>query len=124
MSIVFGTFGSAKVDCDLEEDRMRAELSAAKGEQPHPLTKQEFEENLIIIHHEIDGTDWPERRTPDWMKNRPVELKPGAYTAEQIEKIMAGDINILNFDVYGTKWRLWVDGWPTQKLKNSTPWEE
>lgn len=123
MSIMFGTYGAAKIDCDLEEDRMRAELSAAKGEMPHALTRAEFNDSLIIIHHEGASGDIPEKTAPEWMKNRPVELKPGAYTEEEVEKIMAGSILGLDFGQYGKKWRLWVDGWPTQALKDATPWE-
>ncbi len=101
-----------------------AEISAARGQHPRPMTRAEYLALPILIHS--DSGDVLDTSS---LKGQPVQLKPGAFTDEELKIIYSGELrqasaSLLNTPAYGYKWRVWVDGYPTLEEMDATPWEE
>lgn len=63
-----------------------------------------------------------------------VEIRRGAYTDEELAEIDAkaelvgtngksSAVMALKKSDYGIRWRVWSEGWPSDELMVSTPWE-
>ena len=122
MAIVFATWGIAAEGPGAEETRMNAVEDAAKGKQPYTPTREELESNWMELH--ARGDVIAGRTFVDAVKGSLIELKPGAYTDEEVERIRNGDVGLLPEGECCYKWRLWLGGTPSEELKAATPWEE
>jgi len=120
MAIIFGHFaGTGVQEVDFAEKNNEC---LAKGETIRVISAAELDamsEHETITEGDISGTRtiWPKR-----LLGRLIELKPGAFTEEQVEKIRSGALAQLGESDYGKKWRIWY-GWPTDEQKAATPWE-
>ena len=101
-----------------------AEISAARGLHPHPMTRAEYLALPILIHSDVgDVLDTSS------LIGQPIQLKPGAFTDEELKIIYSGEVrqasaSLLTHNTYGYKWRVWVDGYPTHEQMENTPFEE
>lgn len=65
---------------------------------------------------------------PEKIRDKFIEIKPGAYTDEQMQAIMNGEfihdghILLSSLD-YGKKWRAWDGGKPYAEQMAATEWE-
>lgn len=119
MAIMFGRYGSAAVSEDCYEIKQAESLASGV----HPITREELDAMTVRIEHSLEGIVVVERIWPKNLLGKLVELRPGAFTDEQVEKIKNGALSVLSDVLYGYDWRVWV-GWPTDEQKASTPWEE
>lgn len=120
MAIVFGHFGSANVK-EVDYAARNAEC-LAKGETVRPITAAELDAMSEHMDYDVEGVTVTHTIWPKSIQGRLVELKPGAYTAAEVEAIKNGSTVLLSEGYYGKKWRIWM-GWPTEEQKAATPWE-
>ena len=91
-----------------EETEMKREERAARGATPQVLLREDF------IHRKHDEFEE--------LRGSYIEINREACTDEEYADLSAG--NGLDRNTYGSKWRIWTGGFPTQEQMTATPWEE
>lgn len=119
MSIAFGHFSTASIE---ENPDLREAISRERGEVTRPVSRAEMNERLWR-YKPSTGDFGAQELIPAEFVGRRIDLKPGAWTDEEIEGIRQGEVKHLSYEDYGTKWRLW-EGWPTDEQMIAEPWEE
>lgn len=89
-----------------ETERLRAE-TVARGAIPQVLPREGF------VHRKHDEFEE--------LKGAFIELNQETLTEEA--RIALGTIEQLDRQLYGTTWRIWIGGIPTQEQMDAAPWE-
>ena len=79
-------------------------------------------ELTMLVEGYTEGTYW-KFIDPDKIRGKFIEIKPGAYTDEQMQAIMGGETYLLYNVEYGIKWRAWDGGKPYAEQMAATAWE-
>ena len=92
----------------LEETETRRAEDAARGCIPQVLLRENF------IHRKHDEFEE--------LRGSYIEINREACTDEKYADLSAG--NGLDRNTYGSKWRIWTGGFPTEAQMAETPWEQ
>lgn len=107
MSILFSNEMSA-TPLTLEETEQNVRIDEARGRIPQVLAVEDF---IHRKHTEYDA-----------LKGSFIEVNRAACTDEEYAALSDG--KGLTRDNYGSKWRIWTGGFPTDEQMAATPWEE
>ena len=107
MSIQFNKSQFGAITYTHEETEMMREEIAARGTTPQVLLKEDF------IHRK--------RAEFEELKGSFIEINREACTDEAYQERSQG--YGLERDNYGTEWRIWTGGIPTQEQMDAAPWE-
>lgn len=105
MSMQFSKFGALPYTHE-ETNKMREEI-AARGATPQVLLKEDFVHREHAEFEELRGSF--------------IEINLEACTDEVYQTRSQG--HGLERDNYGTEWRIWTGGIPTQEQMDAAPWE-
>lgn len=91
-----------------EETEERREQDAAHGCVPQVLASEDFIHRTHAEYEELKGSY--------------IEVNRDACTDEEYAAFSAG--HDLDRNTYGSKWRIWTGGFPTEAQMAETPWEQ
>ena len=123
MSILFNAMQASGFK-SLDEDATLEKIaqSRANGEQPRPLTFDEFFHMTSDEHNALAGCMI--EINSNYSLDEMASLGAAGVRLKSIENLDL-TVNPYTYDkIYGKKWRVWVDGFPTPELMAATPWEE
>lgn len=107
MSIQFNADQFSVNSYTLEETETRRAEDAARGRIPQVLLREDFIHRKAVECNELKGCF--------------IEINRDACTDEAYQERSQG--YGLERDNYGTEWRIWTGGFPTQEQMAATPWE-
>lgn len=107
MSIMFNSDQFSVISYTPEETELKRVQDAAQGRAPQVLLREDFIHRKASECNELYGTF--------------IEINRDACTEEQYAVLSAG--HELMRDNYGSKWRIWTGGFPTEEQMAATPWE-
>lgn len=106
MAILFSYGSRVAYRTQEETDQLRAE-TAARGVTPQVLPREGF------VHRKHDEFEE--------LRGAFIEIKQDAIT--EIDRHILNEAGELDREKYGTTWRIWTGGIPTQEQMDTTPWE-
>lgn len=107
MSIMFNGDQFSVNSYTLEETETRRAEDAARGCIPQVLLREDFIHRTRTQFEELKGCF--------------IEINRDACTEEKYAVLSAG--HELMRDNYGSQWRIWTGGFPTEEQMAETPWE-
>ena len=108
MSIQFSKDQFSVNPYTLEETERRRAEDAARGRIPQVLLREDFIHRTRTQFEELRGSF--------------IEVNREACTDDEYAALSKG--LALERDNYGSKWRIWTGGFPTEEQMAATPWEE
>ena len=107
MSITFNADQFSVTAYTPEETELKRVMDAAHGCAPQVLLREDFIHRKAVECNELKGCF--------------IEINRDACTDERYAVLSAG--HELMRDNYGSEWRIWTGGFPTEEQMAATPWE-
>lgn len=108
MAIQFNRSQFGTLSYTTEETETRRAEDAARGCIPQVLLRENF------IHRKHDEFEE--------LRGSYIEINREACTDEEYEELSRGES--LDREGYGTKWRIWTGGFPTEEQMDAAAWEQ